>query len=371
MSDPDVIVIGGGIIGSSIAWRTARRGAAVTVVDDPERAAAAEVAAGMLAPVTEATFGEDDLLQLNLRSLEMYPRFVDELEAQTGRDVGFVASGTLMVARDTDDMAAFTELFDYQRAHGLAVERLSSRRARELEPSLSPRVRGAFNVPGDHHVDPAALLEALRAACNDERVIAVAERATAVLRERGKVVGARLASGDEIRASRVVVAAGAWSSDLDGVAHPVEVRPVKGQLVHLKTRPGHVVPSRTIRGVDAYIVTRRDGRVVIGATVEEKGFDTTASAGAVHDLLHYAFELVPGLMELVLDKVTVGLRPGSRSNAPLIGALEPNLFVATGHFRNGILLAPVTGEAIATLVTGSEVPEWLAPFAPDVTVAAR
>lgn len=367
MSHPDVAVVGGGIIGSSIAWRLASAGAAVTLIDDPSRQAAAEVAAGMLAPVTEASFGEERLLQLNLRSLEMYPAFVEELERLTGTEVGFHASGTLMVARDTDDLAVLAEIFDYQKGLGLTVDRLSSRGARDLEPLLAPGVRGAFVVPGDHHVDPAGLLAALRKACAAAGVRTIEDRVVEVLQEgSGRV--AQLESNETVPAAVVVIAAGCWSGLIEGIANGPDVRPVKGQLVHLRAN-GDALPTRTIRGVDVYIVSRRDGRVVIGATVEEKGFDATPTADAAHNLLRDAHELVPALLELEFRGVTAGLRPGSRANSPTIGELEPGLIVATGHFRNGVLLAPSTADAVAQLVAGTA-PRWIEPFTPRQEVVA-
>jgi glycine oxidase len=301
----------------------------------------------------------------------MYPDFVDALERTTGRDVGFHRTGTLMVARDRDDLSLFDEVFDFQTRLGLNVERLSSRDARDLEPLLSPRIRGAIAVPGDHHVDPAALLVALRMAAAELGVMSIAGRASNVTYSGARVSGVGLETGEEISAGIVIVAAGCWSGAVAGVDPTPEVRPVKGQLVQLRARSSDELPSRTIRGVDAYIVTRRDGRVAVGATVEEKGFDRTPTAGAVHELLRAAYELVPALLELEFVGAATGLRPGSRSNVPTIGPASPGLFVATGHFRNGILLAPVTAEAIVAMVLGDDGPEWAVPFAPTSSAAAR
>jgi glycine oxidase len=325
----------------------------------------------MLAPATEAEFGEERLLDLNLRSLAMYPDFVDALERATGRDVGFHRSGTLMVARDRDDLALFDEVFDFQKRLGLEVQRLSSRAARDLEPLLSPRVRGAIDVPGDHHVDPAALLLASRDAGAELGVVSVAARASTVTRAGDRISGVQLDSGERISADTVVVAAGCWSGTVRGVDPAPAVRPVKGQLLQLRASSSEELPTRTIRGIDAYIVTRRDGRVVIGATVEEKAFDRTPTAGAAHELLQAAFELVPGLLELEFVGMKTGLRPGSRSNVPTIGRAAPGLFVATGHFRNGVLLAPVTAEAIAEMVVADEHPDWIGPFVPTASAVAQ
>jgi glycine oxidase len=202
-------------------------------------------------------------------------------------------------------------------------------------------------------------------------VMSIAGRASNVTYSGGRVSGVGLETGEEISAGIVIVAAGCWSGAVAGVDPTPEVRPVKGQLVQLRARSSDELPSRTIRGVDAYIVTRRDGRVAVGATVEEKGFDRTPTAGAVHELLRAAYELVPALLELEFVGAATGLRPGSRSNVPTIGPASPGLFVATGHFRNGILLAPVTAEAIVAMVLGDDGPEWAVPFAPTSSAAAR
>ena len=361
----DVVVVGGGVIGLTIAWRTAQRGLSVTVVDPEPARGATWAAAGMLAPVGEVWYGEESLLALNLRSAAAYPGFVAELEAAAGREVGYRTTGTLLVARNGDDNAVLDELYRFQQQLGLSVRRLRSRECRAAEPALAPSLRGGILVEGDHQVDNRALVEALVSACERAGVGFVAERA-GIAESGGVATGVRTERG-EIGAGTVVLAAGCWSAAVAGLPPEarVPVRPVKGQLLHLRGPADRRLLTMTVQGSEVYLVPRADGRLVVGATVEELGFDTTVTAGAVGDLLRAARELVPGVAELELTEVAVGLRPGSPDNAPLLGrsALE-GLVVATGHYRNGILLAPVTGAAIAEVVVSGEVPEEIAPFSP-------
>jgi glycine oxidase len=357
----EIIVVGAGVIGAASAWRLARAGHQVTLIDDPKSAPASEVAAGMLAPVTEAEFGAEKLLQLNLRSNEMYGAFIEELTDTVGRDVGYRRCGTLLVARDADDRRVLDDIHGYQLRLGLDARRLSSRELRAEEPILSPRVVGGISVAGDHQIDPpafvAALVDASRATRVRDRVVEIEPGSSSVW--------LRTSSGTGYTCDVVVLAAGSYSGKIKGTGGPaIPVRPVKGQLVHLRARPGVPLPNANIRGLDVYIVTRADGRVVVGASVEEQGFDTTLTAGAVHDLLRDAYELWPGLVELEFSGVTAGLRPATPDNAPAIGMLDERVVVATGHFRNGVLLAPATAAAVCELVEGRR-PDWLADFDPN------
>ena len=362
---PDLVVIGGGAIGLATAWRAASAGLRVTLLDPDPGHGASWAAAGMLAPVTEVHYGELPLLALNLASNGLWPSFAAELTELTGHDIGYRRTGTLMVARDTDDLAVLDRLFAYQRAHDLEVERLSSRECRQREPRLSPRIRGGMLVPGDHQVDNRALVEALVVACDKAGVERRAERADEVIVEADRVTGVR-AAGGTIACGRVLVAGGCWSASLGGLPPGmIPVRPVKGQLLHLRGPADPPLATGNIRGVDVYLVPRADGRFVVGATVEERGHDTTVTAGAVADLLRDAIELLPDIAELELAEPTAGLRPGSPDNAPMIGpAAIDGLVVAAGHYRNGILLTPVTSAGIAELLTTGTLPGVLRPFSP-------
>ncbi|MFF9071229.1 glycine oxidase ThiO [Streptomyces sp. NPDC014646] len=368
----DVLVVGGGIIGLVTAWRTAQRGLRTALADPDPGGGAARVAAGMLAAVTELHYGEELLLGLNLASAARYPAFVAELEEASGRDTGFRACGTLAVALDSDDRAHLRELHALQRRSGLESEWLTGRECRRLEPMLAPGVRGGLRVDGDHQIDPRRLAAALLTACERAGVVfhrARAERLTVV---RDRAAGIVLAGDQELAADQIVLAAGSLSGRLpglpDGVAPPV--RPVKGQVLRL-TVPARYAPflSRTVRAVvrggPLYLVPRENGELVVGATSEEMGWDTTVTAGGVYELLRDAHELVPGITELPLVETRAGLRPGSPDNAPLLGPTAlPGLHLATGHHRNGVLLTPVTGDAMAASLADGELPEVARPFTP-------
>jgi glycine oxidase len=325
----------------------------------------------MLAPVTEVHYGEEPLLALNLESARRYPSFVQELEAVSGTAVGYRPSGTLVVAADEDDAAAIDDLFRFQRELGLEVQRLRRRECRALEPLLAPRIRGGMVTEVDHQVNNRRLIDALLTACARTGVT-VHRRRSATLRLDGdRATGVTLADGGVLEAAKVVLAAGCWSAAVDGVpaaARP-PVRPVKGQILRLRGPARQPFLTRTVRGLvhgtPVYLVPRTDGELVVGATVEERGFDTTVTAGAVYELLRDAAEIVPGVSELELTEARAGLRPGSPDNAPLLGptAIE-GLVLATGHYRHGVLLTPVTADAIAEVLVSGRAPDLLAPFSP-------
>ncbi|SED87313.1 glycine oxidase [Streptomyces sp. 2131.1] len=368
----DVLVIGGGIIGLVTAWRAAQRGLAVALADPEPGGGAARVAAGMLAAVTELHYGEETLLGLNLASAERFAAFTAELEEASGRDIGFRACGTLAVALDADDRAHLRELHELQRRSGLESEWLTGRECRRLEPMLAPGVRGGLRVDGDHQVDPRRLAAALLTACERAGVLFHRRRADRLSVVADRAAGAVLDDGTEVAAGQVVLAAGSLSGRLAGVpAHVLPpVRPVKGQVLRLTVPPAYApFLSRTVRAVvrgsHIYLVPRENGELVVGATTEEMGWDTTVTAGGVYELLRDAHELVPGITELPLTETRAGLRPASPDNAPLLGRTAlPGLHLATGHGRNGVLLTPVTGDAMASLLADGELPEAARPFSP-------
>ncbi|MFF3163287.1 MULTISPECIES: glycine oxidase ThiO [unclassified Streptomyces] len=369
----DVLVIGGGIIGLVTAWRAAQRGLATAVVDPEPGGGAARVAAGMLAAVTELHHGEERLLALNLESARRYPDFAAELTELTGHDLGYRRCGTLAVALDSDDRAHLRELHALQRRSGLDSVWLSGRECRRLEPMLAPGVRGGLRVDGDHQIDPRRLASALVAACERSGVVfhrCWAERLDVAA---GRAAGVTATDGTRLGAGRVVLAGGSLSGRLAGVPDDAlpPVRPVKGQVLRL-TVPRRYAPflSRTVRAVvrgsQVYLVPRENGELVVGATSEELGWDTTVTAGGVYELLRDAHELVPGITELPLTETGAGLRPGSPDNAPLLGPSSlDGLLLATGHYRNGVLLTPVTGDVMAALLAGGELPEAARPFTPE------
>jgi glycine oxidase len=352
---PDVAIVGGGPIGLACAWRAAQRGLRVCVLDAGEPGAW-HVAAGMLAPVAEANFGEDELLELNLRAAAGFPAFCAELADASGIHPGLLKRGTLVVARDRDEAEALDRLLAFRRRLGLGVERLLPSAARRAEPALAPTVRLALDVAGDHSVDPrllvAALAEAVRGSIRRAR-------ATRVVTAGERVRGVELEGGEVVEAGAVLIAAGAHSGGLGSVP----VRPVKGQVLRLRDPGGPGLVERTIRTHDAYLVPRADGRYVLGATMEERGFDAAPTAGGVFELLRDVAEVVPGVLELEIEELLAGLRPATPDNLPAIGCGElDGLFWATGHFRNGILLSGLTGELAAAALCGEEVPASVDPL---------
>lgn len=369
---PDVIVVGGGAIGLAVAWRAAANGLDVTMTDDNPGRGASWVAAGMLAPVTEAHYGEEALVRLHLAAVARWPTFAAELAETTGHDIGLRTDGTLAVARDADDLRALEALARFQRSLGLVAERLRARECRQLEPLLHPRVRGGLFAPGDHQVDTRRLVRALLVAVERAGVRVVRRRVAAVdlaTQVDRRVAGVRLDDGTSIAAGTVVLTAGSRSGKIAGLPADTvpPVRPVKGQILRLGTDARGPHLARSVRGLargrSVYLVPRADGELVIGATVEEQGDDTTVTAGAALELLTAAVDVVPGVAEAELVETSAGLRPGTPDNAPVLGPSPVDgLVLATGHYRNGILLTPVTADAVVTYITGGTLPSVAAPF---------
>ena len=366
----DVAVVGGGVIGLAVAWRAQQRGLRTIVLERATLAAGStHVAAGMLAPISEARLAERALLELNRASAARYPAFVEELAAVSGRDPGYRACGTLAVARDRDEAEALDRELVERKALGLPVERLLASEARRREPALAPTLRLALAIPDDHAVDPRSLALALAVAV---------ERAGGTLREQApvarvllaaaedRVAGVELAGGERVDAAQVVIAAGAWAGALEGLPEHARVplRPVKGQILRLRDPAGPGLLSHVLRMQPGYLVPRGDGRYVLGATMEEQGFDTDVTAGGAFELLRDAIELVPGVGELAIEELEAGLRPCTPDNAPVLGAgALGGLHWAAGHFRHGVLLAPITAELLAASLSGEPPAALAAPFA--------
>lgn len=375
-STADVLIIGAGVIGLATAWRAAQRGMAVILADPEPGNGASRAAAGMLTPVAEAAYAERELFELGSRSLRQYPDFAAELTELTGRTVGFRRSGTLQVAFDGDDMAILDEHAILRESFGVPAQRLTGRECRQAEPLLGPAIRGGLLVDDDASVDPRLLTTALLAAARSAGVLHLPHRAVRLCTDGGRATGAELADGTSVGAQQVVLAAG-WASGgiaglPEGVAPPI--RPVKGQTVRLRpttaTLAAGLPPSllhRTVRGLvqgsPVYLVPRDDGELIVGATQEEIGPDTTVTAGGVWQLLRDARALVPGITELELTEAVAGLRPGTPDNAPVLGPSSlPGLVLATGHFRAGVLLAPVTAELIADFLQTGTLASAASPF---------
>jgi glycine oxidase len=323
----------------------------------------------MLAPVTEATVAESALTRAGLASIARWPTFAADLEADTGMQVGLRQDGTLQVAFDPDDRRALDELLAVHRQLGLTSEWCSSRRCRELEPLLSPSVRGGLLVRGDWQVDPRAVVVALMEAVTGQGGTLDHRQVRALCLIHDRVTGVELDDGTVVTAGTVLLAAGARSAGLAGLPPGLTppVRPVKGEILRLRADPGDPPFARTIRGSvegrSVYLIARSTGEVVIGATVQEAGFDTTVRSGAVHDLLHAAIDLVPAVEELEFVEARSGLRPGTPDNGPILGSAPvPGLVYATGHHRNGVLLAPLTADAVVAVLGGHPLPVDAAAF---------
>jgi len=349
-STVDVAILGGGIVGLSVAWRARAAGMSVAVLERGEiGGGASHVAAGMLAPVAEVEFGEAGrgVLDLGLRSASMWPDFAAALESTSGICVGLRKTGTLVVARDEDEARELERQLAFRESLGLRAKRLRASEAREHEPALAPTVRLALHAPDDHSVDPRSVVAALRSSC-EHAGVQIREHAPA-LDVRVDVSKSRVTGVADMRAGNVVVAAGAWSGEVAGlpIGAGVQVRPVKGQIMRLRDPAGSGMLNGVVRFEGGYLVPRGDGRYVLGATVEERGFEADPTAGGVYELLRDAHELVPGVSELHIEELNVGFRPCTPDNVPIVGRGDlEGLVWATGHHRNGILLAPLTAEMV-------------------------
>ncbi len=357
-----LVVLGGGVIGLSCAWRAAQDGHAVTLLDPAPGSGASWVAGGMLAPVTEAWPGEEDLLALGVESVHRWPGFAADLGEAAGRPAGLRTEGTVVAATGSGDRAELDALAAHLDRLGRPTERLSGRELRRLEPAIGPDVRGGLSVPDDLAVDNRALLAALRAAAEKAGVEFDPRSARQVREDGGHVTGVVCTEGADVDADVVLVCAGAYSAGLDPSLAGL-VRPVKGEILRLARRPGALpAPRRTVRalvdGRPVYAVPRDDDGIVVGATQAETGFDTEVTVAGVRDLLRDVERVLPGVAEYALLEAAAGLRPGSPDNLPLIGGRGPDgLLVATGHHRNGMLLAPVTADAVLALLRGEPVPD--------------
>ena len=369
-SSKDVVIIGAGVIGLAIGWRALDHGLSVLIVERGQPGQeTSRVAAGMIAPVSEASPSEPELLALGRASAALYPGFVDRLQYVAGFDVGYHDCGTLFVARDDDERDVLERELAFRTRLGLPVKRLLPSEARAVEPALAPTLRLALSIEDDHAVDPRALTGALLAAferAGGELLTYTQVAAVSIAGDR--VGGVELVDGDVVEAEQVVIAAGPWSGEHFGLPAEAQVplRPVKGQILALRDPAGPGMLAHVIRMQPGYLVPRGDGRYVLGATVEERGFDQSATAGAVFELLRDATELVPGVSEWVIEELMVGTRPGTPDNLPILGPspVLGGLHWATGHHRHGIMLTPLTADLVVAGLTGEPLPELAAPTAP-------
>ncbi len=394
----DVAVIGGGVIGHTIAWQVRRSGRSVVVIDPAPGTGASWAAAGMLAPVSELHYQERDLLELMLESSGLWPAFSANLAHAGAGDTGYLTTPTIAVGADAADRRALMDLRAVQRASGLHVEPLTVREARAREHLLSPAISCALDIPADHQVDPRKLVASLQqllavhdtgagtAVPGAHEGFAVHQRAVSLLRNNGLVAGVSLADGGSVRARETIVANGLQAGSLGGLPENLRLplRPVYGDILRLAVPP-HLRPLVTstvrgmVHGVPVYIVPRQDGTVVIGATqredapstVDDGGVsaDGAVSAGGIYQLLRDAQVLVPAVSELELVECTARGRPATPDNAPLLGRVPApgtktgsvsGLIIATGFFRHGVLLAPVAAAICGELLEGREDPRWQA-----------
>jgi glycine oxidase len=369
-SDSDVLIVGGGVMGSAVALRLAQRGVAVTVIERGiPGAEASSAAAGMLAPQTEAD-GPGAMLALGVKSRALYPELAVELREATGIDVGYQRCGVLALGFHEDDERALSFRRTWQVAQGQRAELLAEPALRALEPALGPSVRAALHFPDDAQVNPASLARAFsQAAAAAGARFLQGRYVRRVVVERGAVTGLEL-DGEVLSTETVVLAAGSWSGLVEGGGVPASVvRPARGQLVAIETRPPlfHHVLSVHGRG---YLVPRRDGTVIAGSTVEMVGFRKEVTVGGLATILDLARTLVPGLADAPVLSSWSNFRPYTEDQLPVLGATAVRgLFLATGHHRNGILLAPITGDAVARLIATGDAGVDLAPF--SVTRFAR
>ena len=371
----DAIFVGCGVIGLASAWRAARAGARVCVLErDRPAAGATGVAAGMLAPVGEASWGEESLLALNQESLRRWPDFAADLGAVAVGAIECAVRGALPGAGEGAVAAAHRRRYELHRSLGLDSEWLRGMDCRELEPGLATAIRGGAHVAGEASVDPRRLAAALLMALDELRV-EVGSGAEVVGAERdAEVWRVRTGDGGEHQARVLVLSAGCWSGQAGWVPEESRppIRPVKGEILTLRGPADQPVCERIVAGERVYMVPRADGRLIVGATVEERGFDTTVTAGGVHELLREAYRLIPETAELELVEAGAGLRPGTPDNAPLIGwSAAEGLLIATGHYRNGVLQAPITADSVAALLAGEAPPVDLEPFSPLRFVGLR
>jgi glycine oxidase len=359
----DVVVIGAGLQGASVALRLARAGRSVVVLErSVPGAEASSAAGGILSPGVEAA-EPGPFYHLCRTSLARYPAWVAEIEATSGMQVGFRALGTLEAALDDDHARLLAARAERLLAHHLPVEVLDGEGARSLEPGLSPETRGALLFPDEASVDARALARAAAMAAARAGATFVSGQVSRIVTEGGRAVGVEHETG-RIDAGAVVLAAGSWSLLVEGHGLPPRaVRPVRGQIAVLDTRPPLL--SRVIFSANGYVVPRPDGRILCGSTMEEAGFEKAVTASGLVHVLQVGIEIAPALARAAVVESWSNFRPASPDGEPILGAgAVPNLFYATGHTRNGILLAPITADAIAAAILGEPSPVDLTPFSP-------
>ncbi len=359
---PEVLVVGGGIIGLSTAFMLKNQGINVTVIDPNPTLGTSHYAAGMLAPVMESNPQETDLIDFNIKSREMWDDFHQEITKITGQSIDFREIGTVSVAFNLDDKRYLHEVASFQKKFHLKSEILSTTALRTLEPMLNPSISGGIYAPNDHVVNPRLTLQALKSCLDLDSLIE--DSVTELTVESGKLATVITRNGLRFTPSYVVLATGIRGNNILGMPDElrIDVRPVKGQILRLKALSNDSLPRVIVRGIVngrfIYIVPRSNGEIVVGATMEEKGFDDTVTAIAVKEMLEDALSVIPGIDEASILEFQSGFRPATNDNAPVVGKSEiDNIIYAFGHFRHGILEAPLTASIVTSIVTEKSIPE--------------
>ena len=361
----NTIIIGGGIIGLSLGWQLAKKGINVEILERHTAGRSASwAAAGMLAPQAEMGFEDIELFYLCRKSLDMYPRFVEELYADSGIKVELEKTGCILPGFDRDDAERLRRLYDFREKIGMPVLWLTGSEAREIEPFLSPRCTGAIWIEDDAQINNRLLLDALKTAfqkCGGK--LYEEHNVENINITNGKIEGVSV-HGKDLKFENLIVAGGAWSKQIPGLPENLQppVRPVKGQIINLRLNDSCRV-TKVVRAPDVYLLPKSDGRLILGASVEEQGYDIDPTAGEIFRLLERGWEAVPSIYDLPIESIDVGLRPGSRDHMPIIGDSEiEGLYFATGHYRNGILLTPVTAFELSDWIASGKKSEALSGF---------
>ncbi len=365
---PKVAVVGAGVIGLSIAWRLTQAGCSVNLYDRSAAGRGASwAAAGMLEVAAEDSLRHEALVELGRSSRLLWPEFAAELERAASREIGFRAEGALSVARSAAEVDHLRSVYERQRIFGLEVSWLSREETLELEPNLAADVEAGLHCPSDAQVDSRRLVDALKLAASRSGVMFHEHKAVRAVSCAGSAVRAIQVGGRARPADIVIIAAGHGSSDIviEG-APPVRVTPVKGQMLALRMDRDKPLLNHAIRSGRSYLAPRRDGRLLIGASVEEGKDDTATTAEEIDALLSFGRSLAPGTAHLKEVDRWAGVRPGTVDGLPIIGPCSiEGLLMATAHYRNGILWAPITSELVTNLVMGREAAPLLRNFAPD------
>ncbi|MCC6864693.1 MAG: glycine oxidase ThiO [Ignavibacteria bacterium] len=361
----NIAIIGGGIIGLSVGWQLAKKGLKVAIYERSKAGqGASHAAAGMLAPQAEMGFEDIEMFNLCRKSLEMYPKFVDELYSDTGIKVEVEKTGCILPGFDRDDTERLRRLFDFREKVGLDVIWLTGSEAREIEPFLSPRCTGAIWIYDDAQINNRLLLNVLKKAfviCGGKLF---EDHEVENINIEGKNIKGIYVHGSFLNYDTVIVAAGSWSKQINGIPEYLQppVRPVKGQIISLRLNETCRI-TKVVRAPDVYLLPKSDGRLVIGASVEEMGYDLNPTAGEIYRLLERGWQAVPAIYDLPIESIDVGLRPGSRDHMPIIGNSDVNgLYFASGHYRNGILLTPVTAFELSEWISAGIKSEILNGF---------